>query len=145
MLNLLFLILGAKIHDLKNCLPCPPPWSPHRWRGRAPSRHVALLAGLSWRACPPTHPRSRRSLTSPMWRSHLQHLCDNLLNCNKSVSHPTGFAYIKFADKDSVSTAVALAEPDRSRWIPTYENVVHFISLCDNAYGTALDSMKRTG
>ncbi|XP_033114477.1 polyadenylate-binding protein 2-B-like [Anneissia japonica] len=28
--------------------------------------------------------------------------------CNKFTGHPKGFAYIEFADKDSVSTAVAL-------------------------------------
>ena len=37
-------------------------------------------------------------------------MCRVTILCNKFDGHPKGFAYVEFADKDSVQTAMALDE-----------------------------------
>lgn len=47
--------------------------------------------------------------------------------CNKYDGHPKGFAYIEFADKDSVQTAMAMDESlFRGRQIKVYTNLYFF-------------------
>jgi RNA recognition motif-containing protein len=55
-------------------------------------------------------------------------MCRVTILCNKFDGHPKGFAYVEFADKDSVQTAMALDESlFRGRQIKVSKYVRSFI------------------
>ncbi len=69
-------------------------------------------------------------------------MCRVTILCNKFDGHPKGFAYVEFADKDSVQTAMALDESlFRGRQIKVSEsfrsctlNIINFWVFFNSAY-----------